>query len=357
MPWRCARSDRRWRDASVRTELLADIARATGGELRAAPGELPDAPLLDPPLVEVGRSKDAPLWDRWGWLVALAVLLGRRSGSSAGASGTSEHRSQLVTATGLVRLVVEPAGLGRQAVRALDSAAAPAPRLGDAATRRVRTPNSRRVSPRAGSAGSGSTAERSLASVPCGRAPPPGRGPWRTRSASAGRRGRRAGARPGAHEVHATSSDCCSRSRAGRPVRSMRRTLPWGLTIRSVVGPRWWISRGRGRRPDPHPASSGTGSTRVHPRRAPTLLQPRASDEGGNPPERFPRTAGPRGPGQPAGERLGTGGPSGAPDRPARTPSLGPAPERGSGAKRVCRWAGMQPAPRARWRRAAARAR
>jgi hypothetical protein len=26
--------------------------------------------------VEVGRSKDAPLWDRWGWLIALAVLLG-----------------------------------------------------------------------------------------------------------------------------------------------------------------------------------------------------------------------------------------------------------------------------------------
>jgi hypothetical protein len=39
-------------------------------------GGFPDAPFLDPPLVEVGRSKDAPLWDRWGWLVALAVLLG-----------------------------------------------------------------------------------------------------------------------------------------------------------------------------------------------------------------------------------------------------------------------------------------
>ncbi|MGZ6096948.1 MAG: glutamine amidotransferase, partial [Myxococcaceae bacterium] len=64
-------------DASVRTELLADVARATGGRAYELPmGGFPDAPLLDPPLIEVGRSKDAPLWDRWGWLVALAVLLG-----------------------------------------------------------------------------------------------------------------------------------------------------------------------------------------------------------------------------------------------------------------------------------------
>jgi hypothetical protein len=64
-------------DASVRTELLADLARASGGRAYQLPlGGLPDVPLLDPPMVEVGRSKDAPLWDRWGWLVALAVLLG-----------------------------------------------------------------------------------------------------------------------------------------------------------------------------------------------------------------------------------------------------------------------------------------
>jgi len=64
-------------DASVKTELLADVARATGGRAYELPlGGFPDAPLLDPPLIEVGRSKDAPLWDRWGWLVALAVLLG-----------------------------------------------------------------------------------------------------------------------------------------------------------------------------------------------------------------------------------------------------------------------------------------
>jgi uncharacterized membrane protein len=64
-------------DASVRTEMLAELAHATGGRAYELPlGSLPDVPLLDPPLVEVGRSKDAPLWDRWGWLIALAVLLG-----------------------------------------------------------------------------------------------------------------------------------------------------------------------------------------------------------------------------------------------------------------------------------------
>jgi uncharacterized membrane protein len=64
-------------DASVRTELLAELAKVTGGRAYQLPlGALPDVPLLDPPMVEVGRSKDAPLWDRWGWLVALAVLLG-----------------------------------------------------------------------------------------------------------------------------------------------------------------------------------------------------------------------------------------------------------------------------------------
>ena len=33
-------------------------------------------PLLDPPVVEVGRAKDRPLWDRWYYLVALVGLLG-----------------------------------------------------------------------------------------------------------------------------------------------------------------------------------------------------------------------------------------------------------------------------------------
>jgi hypothetical protein len=64
-------------DASVRRELLRDVARATGGESFTLPsGGLPDLPLLDPPVVEVGRAKDRPLWDRWYYLVALVVLLG-----------------------------------------------------------------------------------------------------------------------------------------------------------------------------------------------------------------------------------------------------------------------------------------
>jgi hypothetical protein len=31
---------------------------------------------LDPPVVEVGRAKDKPLWDRWYYLTALVGLLG-----------------------------------------------------------------------------------------------------------------------------------------------------------------------------------------------------------------------------------------------------------------------------------------
>jgi uncharacterized membrane protein len=64
-------------DASVRTELLADLAKDTGGKAYRLPLEgLPDIPLLDPPVVEVGRSRDRPLWDRWEWLLLLATALG-----------------------------------------------------------------------------------------------------------------------------------------------------------------------------------------------------------------------------------------------------------------------------------------
>jgi uncharacterized membrane protein len=64
-------------DASVRPDVLGDIARATHGRAYHLPLEsLPDLPLLDPPVVEVGRSRDRPLWDRWEWLVSLAALLG-----------------------------------------------------------------------------------------------------------------------------------------------------------------------------------------------------------------------------------------------------------------------------------------
>jgi uncharacterized membrane protein len=64
-------------DATVRQDLLAELARDTGGRVYHLPLEgLPDFPLLDPPVVEVGRSKDKPLWDRWEWLLLLATALG-----------------------------------------------------------------------------------------------------------------------------------------------------------------------------------------------------------------------------------------------------------------------------------------
>jgi hypothetical protein len=64
-------------DARVNSALLQDIAKATGGAFFDSPSfSLSDVPLREPPLVEVGRSKDNPLWDRWYWLVALIAILG-----------------------------------------------------------------------------------------------------------------------------------------------------------------------------------------------------------------------------------------------------------------------------------------
>ena len=64
-------------DPSVRADVLSDVARSTGGKAYRLPLQgLPDLPLLDPPVVEVGRSRDWPFWDRWEWLVLLGALLG-----------------------------------------------------------------------------------------------------------------------------------------------------------------------------------------------------------------------------------------------------------------------------------------
>lgn len=64
-------------DAWVRPGLLEQLADATGGRAFKLPMDgLPEVPLLDPPVVEVGRSRDEPLWDRWYYLVLLVVLLG-----------------------------------------------------------------------------------------------------------------------------------------------------------------------------------------------------------------------------------------------------------------------------------------
>jgi Putative glutamine amidotransferase len=64
-------------DVRVNASLLKDLASATRGAFFESPDlSLSDVPLAEPPLVEVGRSKDQPLWDRWYWLVTMVMLLG-----------------------------------------------------------------------------------------------------------------------------------------------------------------------------------------------------------------------------------------------------------------------------------------
>jgi uncharacterized membrane protein len=64
-------------DASARPALLEQIAGLTGGKAYRLPRDgLPEVPLLEPPVVEVGRSKDQPLWDRWYFLSLFVALLG-----------------------------------------------------------------------------------------------------------------------------------------------------------------------------------------------------------------------------------------------------------------------------------------
>jgi uncharacterized membrane protein len=63
-------------DAAPRPDLLAAIASATGGGHAVIPGGgLPELRLLDPEVVEIGRRKAVPIWDRAGWLLALAAAL------------------------------------------------------------------------------------------------------------------------------------------------------------------------------------------------------------------------------------------------------------------------------------------
>ncbi|MBS1151775.1 MAG: threonine dehydrogenase [Myxococcaceae bacterium] len=65
-------------DAHVGSSLMNDIAKATGGKAFTLPSDtsLSSVPFLEPPLVEVGRSKDQPLWDRWYWLLTLVMIVG-----------------------------------------------------------------------------------------------------------------------------------------------------------------------------------------------------------------------------------------------------------------------------------------
>lgn len=65
-------------DARVNTQLLKDLAAAAKGTFFDSPGAiaLNKVPLNEPPLVEVGRSKDQPLWDRWYWLALMVTIVG-----------------------------------------------------------------------------------------------------------------------------------------------------------------------------------------------------------------------------------------------------------------------------------------
>jgi uncharacterized membrane protein len=63
-------------DAAPRPELLSALAEATGGAFAALPGGgLPRLALADPEVVEIGRRKAVPIWDRAWFLAALALSL------------------------------------------------------------------------------------------------------------------------------------------------------------------------------------------------------------------------------------------------------------------------------------------
>jgi hypothetical protein len=63
-------------DAAPRPELLRAVAEATGGAFTALPsGGMPDVPLADPEVVEVGRRRDVPIWDRAAFLALLCAAL------------------------------------------------------------------------------------------------------------------------------------------------------------------------------------------------------------------------------------------------------------------------------------------
>ena len=63
-------------DASPRPKLLEAIAEATGGKTYALSEAMPDFPLVQPDVVEVGSRKDLPVWDRPWPLFILILALG-----------------------------------------------------------------------------------------------------------------------------------------------------------------------------------------------------------------------------------------------------------------------------------------
>ena len=63
-------------EAAPRPSLLRSVAEATGGGFSNLPdGGLPRLALNDPEVVEVGRRRAVPIWDRWWTIAALASLL------------------------------------------------------------------------------------------------------------------------------------------------------------------------------------------------------------------------------------------------------------------------------------------
>ncbi len=63
-------------DAAPRASLLRSVAEATGGGFSILPdGGMPRLSLNDPEVVEVGRRRTVPIWDRWWTIAGLASLL------------------------------------------------------------------------------------------------------------------------------------------------------------------------------------------------------------------------------------------------------------------------------------------
>jgi len=63
-------------DAAPRPALLQAVAETTGGGFSTLPdGSLPRLALNDPEVVEIGRRREVPIWDRWWTLAGLAAVL------------------------------------------------------------------------------------------------------------------------------------------------------------------------------------------------------------------------------------------------------------------------------------------
>lgn len=64
-------------EVRAKPELLQEIAELTGGQsVKSSERKLPALSLLEPEVVEVGRSEDRPVWDRFWPILLLAATLG-----------------------------------------------------------------------------------------------------------------------------------------------------------------------------------------------------------------------------------------------------------------------------------------